>query len=60
MKHLAAVQTEISTAEFAKLFRHEVFRLHRLSLSARDPRSTSAFMSEVCHLLYIKQGMSTA
>ena len=30
MTHLAACQTSIGAEDFAKLFRHEVFRLHDL------------------------------
>ena len=63
MTHLAACSTNIGAEDFAKLFRHEVFRLHGLPyelISDRDPRFTSHFMTEVCRLLNIKQGMSTA
>ena len=63
MTHLAACSTNIDAEDFAKLFRHEVFRLHGLPyelISDRDPRFTSHFMTEVCRLLHIKQGMSTA
>jgi len=63
MTHLAACSTNIGAEAFAKLFRHQVFRLHGLPyelISDRDPRFTSHFMTEVCRLLNIKQGMSTA
>ena len=39
MTHLAACSTDISAEDFAKLFRHEVFRLHGLPyelISDRD------------------------
>ena len=63
MTHLAACKTSIGTQAFAKLFRHEIFRLHGLPYefaSDRDGRFTSQFMREACRLLNIKQAMSTA
>ena len=63
MIHLAACNTSIKTHAFAKLFRHEVLRLHGLPyefVSDRDGRFTSNFMREVCRLLNIQQAMSTA
>ena len=63
MTHLAACSTNIGAEDFAKLFRHEVFGLHGLPyelISDSDPRFTSHLMTEVCWLLNIKQGMSTA
>ena len=63
MTHLAACPTSIDTRAFAKLFRHEVVRLHGLPyefVSDRDGRFTSNFMREVCRLLNVKQAMSTA
>ena len=63
MTHLAACKTSIDTQAFAKMFRHEVIRLHGVPyefVSDRDGRFTSNYMREVCRLLNIKQAMSTA
>ena len=63
MTHLAACGANIGAEDSAKLFRHEVFRLHSLPYELiidRDPRFTSHFMTEVCRLLNIIQRMSTA
>ena len=63
MTHLAACKTTIDAQAFAKLLRHEFIRLHGIPyefVSDRDGRFTSSFMREVCHLLNIKQAMSTA
>ena len=63
MVHFAATNTTVTAEDTAKLFRHEVFRLHgmpREIISDRDTRFTSAFWKEVCRLLSIRQGLSTA
>ena len=56
--------TEDITAEgVAELFVKRVFRYYRLPqkiISNRDPRFTSKFARELCHLLSIKQNVSTA
>jgi len=63
MVHFAATTTTVTAEETAHIFRHEVFRLHGMPqqlVSDRDTRFTSAFWKEVCRLLGIEQGMSTA
>ena len=63
MVHFAATNTTVTAEDTAKLFRHEVFRLHgmpREIISDRDTRFTSAFWKEVCRLLGSRQGLSTA
>lgn len=63
MVHFAPSYDAIDAAGFAELFLSEVFRRHGLPesiVSDRDPRFTSAFFSEICRHLAIKQNMSTA
>jgi len=63
MVHFPATNTTITAEDTARLFRHEVFRLHgmpRKIISDRDTRFMSAFWQEVCRLLSIQQGLSTA
>jgi transposase InsO family protein len=63
MVHFAATKTSVSAEEFARIFRHEVFRLHGIPaelVSDRDPRFTSKFWVELASLLGSKLKMSTA
>ena len=63
MVHFAATTTTVAAKETARLFRHNVFRLHgipRQIASDRDTRFTSHFWKEVCSLLGIDQGISTS
>jgi transposase InsO family protein len=63
MVHFAATHTTATAEDTARLFRHKVFRLHgmpREIISDRDTRFTSRFCTEVCRLLNIRQGLSTA
>lgn len=63
MVHFAATKTSVSAEEVARLFRHEVFRLHGIPaelVSDRDPRFTSRFWVELSSLLGSKLKMSTA
>jgi hypothetical protein len=46
MVHFAAIKTSVSAEEFARIFRHEIFRPHGVPaelVSDRDPRFTSKF-----------------
>ena len=63
MAHFVPTRTEVGTNETAEIFMREVFRLHGLPkqiVSDRDGRFISRFWKEVCRLLGIQQGMSTA
>jgi transposase InsO family protein len=63
MVHFAATHTTVTAKDTARLFRHEVFRLHgmpREIILDRDTRFTSNSWKEVCRLLDIRQGLSTA
>jgi hypothetical protein len=63
MVHFAAAKTAISAEEFAGVYVNTVVKLHgvsRVLISDRDPRFTGKFLSAVCDLLHIKQGLSTA
>ena len=54
---------EITAEGVAKLFVQRVFQYYgllRKIISDRDPRFTSKFIRELCHLLGIKQNISTA
>ena len=62
MVHFAATTTTVTAKETARIFGHNVFRLHGLPrhlVSHRDARFTSHFWKEVCSLLGIDMGMST-
>ena len=53
----------ISTEGVADLYLQQVFPRFGLPskvISDRDPRFTSQFMKELCHLMGIKQNISTA
>ena len=63
MVHFAATTTDVNAEETAKIFRHEVFRLHGMSrqvVSDRDTRFTSHFWRETMALLGVNQALSTA
>ena len=63
MVHFAPLKTTSTAEDVAKIFRHEIFRLHgipREIMSDRDSKFTSHFWQEVCKSLGISQGMSTA
>ena len=63
MVHLAASHDTLGAAGFADLFLSEIFRRHGLPesfVTDRDTRFTSAFFTEICKHLGIKQKMSTA
>jgi hypothetical protein len=63
MVHFVPCKTAISAEELAKMFVHEVWRLHGLPkeiVSDRDPRFTGQFWTEVMRLVGTKQSMSTA
>jgi len=63
MVHLCPCAESIAAHELAELFVANVFRLHGLPrelVSDRDTRFTSAWWSEVCRLLGIRQAMSSS
>jgi hypothetical protein len=63
MVHFAATKILVSAEEFARIFRHEIFRLHGVPaelVSDRDPRFTSKFWIELASILNSKLKMSTA
>jgi hypothetical protein len=63
MVHIAACKTEINAIDSAKLFMHEVHRLHgmpRKIVSDRDGRFTGNFFKEVTRLMGTRQAFSTA
>jgi hypothetical protein len=54
MVHFAATKTSVSAEEFARIFRHEIFRLHGVPAELvldKDPRFTSKFWIELASLL---------
>jgi hypothetical protein len=54
MVHFVPCKTAISAEELAKMFVHEVWRLHGLPkeiVSDRDPRFTGQFWTEVMRLV---------
>lgn len=63
MMHFAAVTTDITALELAKVFFDLVFRLHRIPrmiVSDRDPIFTSLFWKSLFKYIDIKLSMSTA
>ena len=69
MVHFAATYattTNATAEDTARIFRHEIFRLHVVPLQLVIDRNskftvfTAAFSKEVCRLLGIQQGLSTA
>ena len=63
MVHFAASTTTATAEDTARIFRHDVFRLHGVPMQLvtdRDSKFTAAFWKEVCRLLGIEQAMSTA
>ena len=63
MVHFAATTTTMTIKETAGIFSHIGFRLHGLPrhlVSDRGVRCSSHFWKEVCSLLEIDTGMSTA
>ncbi|KAG2870426.1 hypothetical protein PC119_g27198 [Phytophthora cactorum] len=63
MMHLAAVPTEVTAVQTARLFVDMVFKNHGMPLdivSDRDPRFTARFWQEVFTLLGTQLSMSTA
>lgn len=63
MVHFAACKTAIGAEEFAALYVKEIVRYHGVSkvlISDRDPRFTGKFLTTVCNMLGVKQGLSTA
>lgn len=61
--HLEPCNDDTTAEQFAEIFLKAIFCQHGLPLdivSDRDSRFTSAFWTEVCRLLGIKQNMSTA
>lgn len=63
MAHFVPCKTAIGAEEFAALYVKEVVKLHGISrvlVSDRDPRFTGRFLTSVCHILGVKQGLSTA
>ena len=62
--YILQLSTTTATAEdTARIFRHDVFRLHGVPMQLvtdRDSKFTAAFWKEVCRLLGIEQAMSTA
>ena len=63
MVHFAATTTNVTAKDTARIFRHEIFRLHGLPrqiVSDRDTRFTSHFWKEVMSLLGVEQALSTA
>ena len=63
MVHFAATATSATAEATARIFRHEIFRLHGMPMqwvTDKDSKLTAVFWRELCRLLDIDQGMSTA
>ena len=63
MIHLRATITNISSEEIVKIYRNDIWKLHRVSrkiLSDRGPQFTSKFMEEFTKALGTKRQLSTA
>jgi hypothetical protein len=63
MVHLVPCKLTSTAEDVARLFVQHVFRLHGLPqhiVSDRNPRFTANFMRELCRLLGVHQGLSTA
>ena len=61
--HMAPTTTTVTAPKLARIFMHEVIRLHgvpRVLLSDRDPRFTGAFWRELCQQLTVDCRFSTA
>jgi hypothetical protein len=63
MVHIVPCKESMRTAEFARLYRDNVWKLHglpRTIVSDRGGHWNSAFWDEVCRLVGVRQAMSTA
>jgi len=63
MIHLKATTMNVSSEEIAKIYRDDIWRLHRIPrkiLSDREPQFTSKFMEEFTKALGTKRQLSTA
>ena len=62
MVHFAAAPTDTGALKCAKLFRHNVIKLHGMPrdiVSDQDPRWKGKFWTELCRLTGTTQSMST-
>jgi hypothetical protein len=63
MVHIVPCKESMKTAEFARLYRDNIWKLHglpRTIVSDRGGHWNSAFWDEVCRLVGVRQAMSTA